>query len=120
MEKPEGTFGGNLVFPQKFLEASPSISFASPGFHAHLWISHQQNETGLPWLAHMTCYLNKIRAPIAGKKKETSCEWKCIRSTHYWGFPGSSVVKNLPASAGDTGSIPGSGRSPVEGNGNPL
>ena len=36
------------------------------------------------------------------------------------GFPGSSEVKNLPASAGDTGSIPGPGRSPGEGNGNPL
>ena len=28
------------------------------------------------------------------------------------GFPGGSVVKNLPANAGDMGSIPGSGRSP--------
>ena len=36
------------------------------------------------------------------------------------GFPGGSVVKNLPASAEDTGLIPGSGRSPGEGNGNPL
>jgi len=33
------------------------------------------------------------------------------------GFPGGSVIKNLPANAGDTGSIPG--RSPGEGNGNP-
>ena len=32
-------------------------------------------------------------------------------------FRGSSVVKNLPANA-DTGLIPGSGRSPGEGNGN--
>ena len=30
------------------------------------------------------------------------------------------MVKNLPASAGDAGSIPGLGRSPEEGNGNPL
>ena len=31
------------------------------------------------------------------------------------------MVKNLPANAGDPGSIPGSGRSPGEGNaGNPL
>ena len=30
------------------------------------------------------------------------------------------MVKNLPANAGDAGSIPGSGRSPGEGNGNPL
>ena len=35
------------------------------------------------------------------------------------GFPSSVVVKNLPANAGDTedmGSIPGSGRTPGEGN----
>ena len=36
------------------------------------------------------------------------------------GFPGGSEVKNLPANAGDADSIPGSGRSPREGNGNPL
>ena len=33
---------------------------------------------------------------------------------------GGSVVKNLPASAGEAGSIPGSGRSPGEENSNPL
>ena len=31
-----------------------------------------------------------------------------------------SVIKNPPDSTGDAGSIPGSGRSPGEGNGNPL
>ena len=36
------------------------------------------------------------------------------------GFPGGSVVKNPPANTGDAGSIPGPGRFPVEGNGNPL
>ena len=36
------------------------------------------------------------------------------------GFPGGSVVKNPPASAGDMGSIPGSGISAGGGNGNPL
>ena len=35
-------------------------------------------------------------------------------------YPGDSVVKNLPANAGATGLIPGVGRSPGEGNGNPL
>ena len=55
---------------------------------------------------------------------------------HSWGFPGGSVLKNLPADAGfssvqfsrsvvsdslrPVGSIPESGRSPGEGNGNPL
>ena len=39
------------------------------------------------------------------------------------GFPGYTVLKNLPADAGDTrgvGLIPGSGRSPGVGKGNPL
>ena len=36
------------------------------------------------------------------------------------GFPGGAVVKNSPANAGDMGLIPGSGRSPGEGNSNPL
>ena len=36
------------------------------------------------------------------------------------GFPGGSEVKVSACNAGDLGSIPGSGRSPGEGNGNPL
>ena len=36
------------------------------------------------------------------------------------GFLGDSGLKNSPANVGDTGSIPGSGGSPAEGNGNPL
>ena len=43
--------------------------------------------------------------------------------SHYGGligFPGSSVVKDLPAAAGDAGLIPLLGRFPVERNGYPL
>ena len=36
------------------------------------------------------------------------------------GFPGGSGVKNPPAKAGDADLMPGSGRSPGGGNGNPL
>ena len=36
------------------------------------------------------------------------------------GFPGSSDGEESTCNAGDPGSIPGSGRSPGEGNGNPL
>ena len=36
------------------------------------------------------------------------------------GFPGGLVVKNPPANAGDSGSIPGLGKSPGGGYGNPL
>ena len=43
--------------------------------------------------------------------------------THTGGFPGGAVVKNLPTNPGgtrDMGPIPGSGRAPGVGNGNPL
>ena len=36
------------------------------------------------------------------------------------GFPGGSDGKESPCNAGDLGSVPGSGRSPREGNSNPL
>ena len=36
------------------------------------------------------------------------------------GFPGGSVVKNTTANSGNIGSVPGWGKSPGEGNGNPL
>ena len=42
---------------------------------------------------------------------------------HVLGFPGGAVVKNPIANAGDSrdkGSIPGSGKSPGEGHGNPV
>jgi len=37
-----------------------------------------------------------------------------------WSLPGDSAVRNLPASARDTGLIPGLGSSPGEGNGTPV
>ena len=52
---------------------------------------------------------------------------ECERNTinFFWNhtcidLPGSSVGKETAYSAGDLGSIPGSGRSPREGNGKPL
>ena len=41
-------------------------------------------------------------------------------SITWLGFPGGSEVKASASNAGDPGLIPGSGRSPGEGNGNPL
>ena len=50
-----------------------------------------------------------------------------LSDDHIWqplcssgGFPDGPVVKNPPANAGDTSSIPGSGRSLGKENGNPL
>ena len=60
------------------------------------------------------------------KKKWQSCDWMVKITAIYWvlttwqGFPGVSVVKNLPANAGNMGLTPGPGRSPGEGNGSPL
>ena len=42
------------------------------------------------------------------------------RSRELMGFPGGSDGKESTYNAGDPGSIPGSGRSPGEGNGNLL
>ena len=43
-----------------------------------------------------------------------------LLDTEYGFFPGDSVVKNLPANAGDVCLIPGLGRPPGEGPGHPL
>ena len=52
-------------------------------------------------------------------QSRTRLKWlRSSSSKPYKGLP--SVVKNPPANAGYTGSIPGSGRAPGEGNGNPL
>ena len=45
-----------------------------------------------------------------------AAQWGLIR----WGFPGGSACKAPAYNAGDPGSIQGLGRSPREGNGNPL
>ena len=47
------------------------------------------------------------------------CVHKLLWHVFTYGRPGSSLVKNLIAQAGDTDSIPGPGRSPGEENGNP-
>ena len=52
------------------------------------------------------------------KRNKPTKKWEPV--TDKRGFPGSSVVKNLPANARDEGSIPGLRRSPGVGNGNLL
>ena len=49
---------------------------------------------------------------------EQLSRYKCV--LYLKGFPGGSVVRNLPANTGDSGLIPGWGRSCGKGNGNPL
>ena len=46
---------------------------------------------------------------------------RCLRAVQrLWALGCGSAIKNLPTIARDAGSIPGSGTSPEEGNGNPL
>ena len=65
----------------------------------------------------------RTQQPMWGRK---ACiplpDWRAVISTRHLsaGFPGGSVVKNLPAKAGDPGLIPRPGISPGGGNGNPL
>ena len=57
---------------------------------------------------------NILEAPVSSTEHHT----KEVLSNSLLGFPGGSGRKNLPANAGDAGSIPGSGRSPGGGPGN--
>ena len=43
-----------------------------------------------------------------------------LKDAYSLGFPGGAEVKASACNVGDLGPIPGSGRSPGEGNGNPL
>ena len=58
----------------------------------------------------------------SGESYVSECKGKPM-ADRIWGyvdFPGSSDSKASASNVGDPGSIPGSGRSPGEGNGNPL
>ena len=67
---------------------------------------------------------NRHRTDIATTKKSMT---HILRNSDFTygtlkaqGFSGGSMVKNPPTSAGDVGSVLGSGRSSAVGNGNPL
>ena len=51
-------------------------------------------------------YYNKFN-----KDFKNSPQQKNLKKKKLWGFPGGTVVENLPANAGDTGSNPGLGGS---------
>ena len=63
------------------------------------------------------------RGPMREEDNERLDLWgehRLILTAVIWGFPHSSVGKESTCNAGDLGSIPGLGRSPGEGNANPL
>ena len=64
-----------------------------------------------------------VKKSLKEKIKAPGCSAFGQRQQEFLGFPGASMVKNLPANsgaAGDEGLIPGLGRFPGEGDVNPL
>ena len=98
-----------LLFSCVRLFVTP-MAWSTPGF---LVLHHllELAQTHVHWVSHAIQPSRPLLSPyppyISWSKPTES-------------FPGSSVVKNPPANAGDPGLISGSGRSPREGNGNPL
>ena len=90
--------------------------------NAPVFVSSRENS-----IAWGICHVNFLStpadwAPVALRRNQF---YKKFWLEYSWflflnGLPGCAVVKNPPASAGDAGSIPGSGRSPAEGDGNPC
>ena len=65
---------------------------------------------------HCQRFPRRIKSPLLGT---TTVESLHLHIDRVLAFPGGAIVKNLPANAGDAGSISGSGISPAVGNGNP-
>ena len=79
----------------------------------------------IPWVFVKSIASYFIRQILKKKKKlgnlgEKHLERNLTEVNELRGFPGGSVIKNLPANAGGMGSIPGLGRSPGEGNWKPA
>ena len=60
-----------------------------------------------------------VKSTISYRYKKKERKGKSLIIMYDVSFPGGSVVKNPPANVGDVSSIPGSGKSPGKGNGNP-
>ena len=73
-------------------------------------------------------YINFLPQKYCELVKYLNCFLKTMNMIYHFicynyvciGFPGGSEVKASACNVGDLGSIPGLGRSPGEGNGNPL
>ena len=87
------------------------------------------------WHSVLTCSLYLIGIPHISEHDSSKCPYgynihaqtSCFQGRkiktlvrNKEGFPGGSVVKNLPANAGDAGSVLGLGRSPGRGDDSPL
>ena len=94
------------------------LPFPSPGDPPDLGIK-PMSPANLPHWRQILCCWATRENPVYFVKYQHLGIPRWIKELIPRGFPGGSVVKNPPANAGDTGSLPGLGRSPGEGNGNP-
>ena len=90
---------------------SPTVHRAQSGLQLQLMDLHQ-HIISLKSIIYITVHSSHSTVYRFGQNIMA-----CI---HHYGLPGGSVVKNLPANAGDAGSVPELGQSPGVGNGNPL
>ena len=76
-------------------------------------------ETPTPWKSQASCSVTLL---LRARSKPRIFWLQSFWSFYYTllGFPGGSEVKASACNSGDLGSIPGLGRSPGEGTGNPL
>ena len=123
----------NLPAIQGYLGLIPG-SRRSPvevrGYHLHIlswripWAEVSQSTAhgvrkSQTWLSYLTLSFHKplVKSNIL---ISASLSYKIYWELYLWDFPGGSEVKTSACNAGDLDSIPGLGRSPGEGNGNPL
>ena len=71
-------------------------------------------------LHHLLPYVDAVLIHLAFLGSQCLGRWFDMTLLSHWGFPGDSESKESACSAGNPGSIPGLGKSPGEGNGNPL
>ena len=91
------------------------IKYKAPNYHLCLEKCHIKPN----WVIHcMQVAYEIINATPDAQRTETQFEMEIYG--RIGGFHGDLVVKNPLANGGDSGSIPELGRSPGEGNGNPL
>ena len=92
-----------------------------------IWVFYSSNVIyHIDWFEYVESSLNprdKSHMIIVNSQLNMLKNWFVsilLRLLHLCLFPGGSEVKASTCNIGDVGSIPGSGRSPGEGNGNPL
>ena len=111
------------VLPLKHGGESPSLILLASGLCQHPWGSIILiSASVITWHSLSCVFMTSITSVYVSfqnlkKKKQPYFPLSQFISLD-WGFPGDSVRKNPYANAGDTGSIPESGRSPGEINGN--